>query len=83
MILTTADINEAWSSVHKGAATPTLSDLCNFARLVERATLEKAARRFDAGDKSALWPEEVRDLLLFWANQDADGRLRETQRAGL
>ena len=64
-------------------AGPTEDWGLTFARLVERATLEKAARRFDAGDKSALWPEEVRDLLLFWANQDADGRLRETQRAGL
>ena len=77
MILTEEEI-ATFADCADGAA-PSEDKTLTFARAVERAVLEKAARRFDSGDKSALWPEEVRDLLLFWANQDADGRLRETQ----
>jgi len=78
MILTDEEIANAANVPSTGGSGPMPA-----LRAVERATLEKAARLFDDGDKSALWPEEIRDLLLFWANQDADGRLRETQRAGL
>ena len=81
MILTEEEI--AALAARADGAGPTDARGLLFARAVERAALEVAARRFDTENKTALWPEEVRDLLLFWASQDADGRLRETQRAAV